>query len=99
MPFVPHIASECLFYLEGEKFFSKNKWPNIDKSLLKEESITIVIQVNGKKRGLLSTKIDIPEKDAIAQAEEIENIKKNLFKKKIVKKIFVKNKVINFITS
>ena len=99
MPFVPHIASECLFYLEGEKFFSKNKWPDIDKSLLKEESITIVIQVNGKKRGLLSTKIDIPEKDAIAQAEEIENIKKNLFKKKIMKKIFVKNKVINFITS
>ena len=71
----------------------------LDKSLLKEEKVTIVVQVNGKKRGLLSTKINIHEKDAIALAEEIENIKKNLFKKKIVKKIFVKNKVINFITS
>ena len=97
MPFVPHIASECLSELEGEKFYVKNKWPKVDKSLLEENDITIVVQINGKKRGLLSTKKDVEEKEVVAKAKNIENIKKNLANKKIVKNIFVKNKVINFI--
>ena len=97
MPFVPHIASECLSELEGEKFYVKNKWPKVDKSLLEENDITIVVQINGKKRGLLSTKKDVEEKEVVAKAKNIANIKKNLANKKIVKNIFVKNKVINFI--
>ena len=97
MPFVPHIASECLSELEGEKFHIKNKWPKVDKSLLEENDITIVVQINGKKRGLLSTKKDVKEKEVVAKAKNIENIRKNLANKKIAKNIFVKNKVINFI--
>jgi len=97
MPFVPHIASECLSELEGEKFYVKNKWPKVDKSLLEENDITIVVQINGKKRGLLSTKKDVKEKEVVAKAKNIENIRKNLANKKIAKNIFVKNKVINFI--
>ena len=67
-------------------------------SLLEEKEVTIVIQINGKKRGLLSTTKDITEKEAIAKAKNIENIRKNLENKKIIKNVFVKNKVINFIT-
>ena len=59
--------------------------------------MTIVVQINGKKRGLLLIKKDSDEKEAIAKAKNIENIKKNLINKKIVKNVFVKNKVINFI--
>jgi len=97
MPFVPHIASECLSKLEGESSSLKNKWPKVDKSLLEENDVVIVVQINGKKRGLLSTTKDIGEKEAIAKAKNIENIRKNLTNKKIMKNIFVKNKVINFI--
>ena len=39
------------------------------------------------------------EKDVLTQAKNIENIKKNLKDKKIIKNIFVKNKIINFITT
>ena len=99
MPFVPHIASECLFELEGEKFYLKNEWPNVDRSLLEESDVTIVVQINGKKRGLLSAKKNIKENEAILKAKNIENIKKNLLNKKILKNIFVKNKVINFIVT
>jgi len=83
--------------LQGEKFYLKNEWPNLDESLLEESDVTIVVQINGKKRGLLSTKRDISEKEIVAKAENIENIKKNLANKKIKKTVFVKNKVVNFI--
>ena len=69
----------------------------MDKSLLEENDVTIVVQINGKKRGLLSTTKDIGEKEVVAKAKNIENIRKNLTNKKIIKNIFVKNKVINFI--
>ena len=55
------------------------------------------MQINGKKRGLLSTKKDVKEKEVVAKAKNIENIRKNLANKKITKNRFVKNKVINFI--
>jgi len=57
----------------------------------------LVVQINGKKRGLIVTKKNLSEKDALIEAKKIENIKKNLKDKKIVKNIFVKNKIINFI--
>ena len=52
-----------------------------------------------EKRGLVSVKKDIEEKDLVEQAKKVENIEKNLKNKKIVKQIFVKNKIINFITT
>ena len=54
MPFTPHLSCECLTFLEGKNFYSKIEWPKIQKSLLADEKVTIVIQVNGKKRGLIS---------------------------------------------
>ena len=99
MPFMPHISCECLSRLEGKNFFSKVEWPKIQKTFLVEDEVVIVVQVNGKKRGLFSTKKNINEIDAIKEAKKIENIEKNLKNKKIIKKIFVKNKIINFITS
>ena len=56
-----------------------------------------MVQINGKKRGLFIAKKDLGEKDALMEAKKIENIEKNLKNKKIVKNIFVKNKIINFI--
>ena len=99
MPFVPHLSCECLYQIEGKKFYDGVRWPKIDKSMLKDQEITLVVQINGKKRGLIITKKDLPEKDALAEAKKIENIKKNLKDKKVIKNIFVKNKIINFITA
>ena len=99
MPFMPHISCECLSRLEGKNFYSKVEWPKIQKTFLVEDEVIIVVQVNGKKRGLFSNKKNMNEIDAIKEAKKIENIEKNLKNKKIIKKIFVKNKIINFITS
>ena len=99
MPFAPHLSCECLQKLEGASFYEKIKWPKVDQSLLNEQEVTLVVQINGKKRGLIITKKDLPEKDVLTEAKKIQNIKKNLKDKKIIKNIFVKNKIINFITA
>ena len=65
--------------------------------MLEKQEVTLVVQINGKKRGLIVAKKDLSEKDALIEAKKIENIKKNLKDKKILKNIFVKNKIINFI--
>ena len=67
--------------------------------MLADQEVTLVVQINGKKRGLIIAKKDMSEKDVLTQAKNIENIKKNLKDKKIIKNIFVKNKIINFITT
>ena len=49
-PIIPHFANECLEKLNAKKI----KWPKYDEKLLKEDIINIVIQINGKKRGLIN---------------------------------------------
>ena len=71
---------------------------NFSQKLI-DSTVIIVIQVNGKKRGLVSVKKNMEEKDLVQEAKKIENIEKNLKDKRIIKQIFVKNKIINFITS
>ena len=97
LPFAPHLSCECLSKLEGKNFYEEIQWPKADKSLLGKQEVTLVVQINGKKRGLIVTKKDLSEKDVLAEAKKIENIKKNLKGKKIIKNIFVKNKIINLI--
>ncbi len=97
LPFAPHLSCECLSKLEGKNFYEEIQWPKADQSLLGKQEVTLVVQINGKKRGLIVTKKDLSEKDVLAKAKKIENIQKNLKGKKIIKNIFVKNKIINLI--
>ena len=44
MPFAPHLSCECLSKLEGKNFYEEIKWPEGDKSLLKDQEITLVVE-------------------------------------------------------
>ena len=99
MPFSPHLSCECLSKIEGNNFFENIKWPEGDESLLEDQEVTLVVQINGKKRGLIVAKKNLSEKDVLNKAKKMDNIKKNLKDKKVIKNIFVKNKIINFITT
>ena len=72
-------------------------WPIFDESLLKVEEINLVVQINGKKRAILQVKPDIEEKTLFNMSLDLDNVKKFVENKKIVKKIYVKNKLINFV--
>ena len=93
MPVIPHFSNECL-----ELINSKNvHWPNYDETLLVNEKINIVVQINGKKRGLIEAKRNISEKEVLEKIMLDQNIKKYIENKQLKRKIFVTNKLINII--
>ena len=74
-------------------------WPKHDPRLIKEEKVTIIVQVNGKVRGqikLLSNQA-IKQSSAEKKAKQEPNVAKHLKGKKIKKTIFVPNRLINFV--
>ena len=94
LPIIPHFASECL---EMNKFKIINNWPNFDEKLLIDNEAKIVIQINGKKRGLLNLKKDADEKTVLSEIKKEKVLDKYLENKKFKKVIFVKNKILNVI--
>jgi len=93
MPLTPHLANECF-----EKLNKKFYWPQYDNKLLKEENCKIVIQVNGRKRGILEIPTNSKDQIIITKAKEVDNVLKHLENTEIIKNIYIKNKLINFIT-
>ena len=65
---------------------------------IKEEKTIIVIQVNGKKRGMIEVPTDSKEKMIIKKSKEVENVSKHIGSSGIMKNIYIKNKLVNFIT-
>ena len=94
IPIIPHFAYECL---EANNFELNKKWPEYNKELLIDDDVNIVIQINGKKRGLIKAKRDIPENELLTKIKENQNIDKYLNNKKEKKIIFIKNRIINII--
>ena len=94
IPVTPHFANECISKLSDK---TQLKWPDVDKAMLLEENIKYVIQINGKKRGLIDASRDISEKELLDLMTKTEEINKYLNNKKIKKQIFVPNKLINII--
>ena len=93
MPVIPHLSSECLSLINVKDI----DWPKYDKNLIKEHIANIVVQINGKKRGLIKTEIDISENDLLDIINKDEKIFKYVDGKEIKKKIYIKNKLINII--
>ena len=94
IPFTPHLAHECLEQLGETKI---DEWPKVDTKLNLDEKIKIAIQINGKTKEIIDVKKDLNEEDAINESKKSKKIKNNLVNKKIIKIIFVKNKIINYL--
>lgn len=96
MPFIPHFVSECLNEISIDPLKNIN-WPKTDKALLETKSVNIVVQINGKKREVLNLKNNISENELINIILENDKLKNFLKGKKIEKKIFIENRLINLI--
>ena len=93
-PIIPHFTSECL---EALKIKQNISWPSVDKSKIKTDNVNYVVQLNGKKKGNILTKIDVEEKDLLNQIKNNQKFEKILQDKKILKCFFVKNRLINIL--
>ena len=94
MPVIPHIANEALKTLNIKGPF---EFPSYDEELLKEKNVNFVIQINGKKRGLLNYEINCSEKQLTEVVKKDKTISKYISNKEFKKIIFVPNKLINII--
>ena len=92
-PIIPHFSNECLEMIKTKKV----EWPKYDQKKIKEDTVNIVVQINGKKRGLMETQINIPEKILMEKIYQDEKLKKYMGDKPIKKTIFIKDKIINII--
>ena len=95
IPFTPHLAHECL---EFTNCSDVSNWPKIDKKNILDE-ISLAVQINGKTRDVINIKKDMDEKSITKIINQFSKAKKHLDRKKIIKTIFVKNKIINYIVS
>ena len=75
----------------------ESKWPAFDSALTIEDTVTIVVQVNGKVRATIEMAADISEADAIAKAKEPENVRKYLEGKTVKKEVYVKGRLVSLV--
>jgi leucyl-tRNA synthetase len=96
-PIAPHIAHELWSLLGMSEPLVGAPWPAVDNAALEQDSLTLVVQVNGKVRGQVDVAKD-SEKDAIlALAKADANVQRHLEGKTVRKEIVVPNKLVNIV--
>ncbi len=98
-PFAPHISEELWQRLGHQKTLAYEPWPEYKEEFLKEDTVEIVVQINGKVRGTLNVPVD-QAKDretlqSIALASDI--VQQRIKDKKIIKVIAVPGKLVNIV--
>ena len=93
-PVLPHLVSECLNDVQKENDVS---WPIAKKEYLEDKYVTIVIQINGKKKSLIKIEKNLEDKILLENIKKDKRISTFLEKKSVFKHIIVKNKLVNLI--
>tara|TARA_B100000700_G_C15048942_1_gene859327 strand:- start:1794 stop:4376 length:2583 start_codon:yes stop_codon:yes gene_type:complete len=96
-PMTPHLAEECWSIIGKKSDLTSEPWPQVKQDLLVKENTIIIIQINGKKRGEITIEVDCDEDRVMEESVKIKNIADFLKDKKIIKKIFVPNKILNLV--
>ena len=96
-PMAPFIAENCWEILGETTSVHEAKWPTYDETLVIDQEITMVVQINGKVRDKLITSRSISEDALKSLALNQESVKRHLEKKEIIKTIVVKERLINFV--
>ena len=92
IPFTPHLAHECLVSLKCKNI---DQWPKVKVNL--HEELKFAVQINGKTRDIINIKKDSEQERVDEIIKKSSKANKFLENKKILKIIFVKNKIINYI--
>lgn len=97
-PFAPHVTEEVWQQSKlGEGIVAQAQWPSYDEAKCKDDTIEIVVQVNGKVKAKLTVEADIDKDAALAQAKSNEKIAPLIDGKNIIKEIYVPGKLVNIV--
>jgi leucyl-tRNA synthetase len=94
--FAPHLGAEVYEALTGERVW-ETPWPEADPSLLTGETITMVVQVNGRRRDQIEAAPDTPEEELLRLARESDLVQRQIDGKEVVKEIVVPGRLINLV--
>ena len=95
-PFAPHISEE-IYNANFGKVLSEQSWIGYDEALCKDETIEIVVQINGKVKAKLNIAVDADKDSVLAQAMAEPKVAEAVEGKNIVKQIYVPNKLVNIV--
>jgi leucyl-tRNA synthetase len=98
-PFAPHITEELWSQLGHTDSIHINHWPKFNPDYLTLDTVTIVVQVNGKLRAQLQLPKDSDKDVVLTAAKADENVKEYLAKGTLVKQIYIPGKLINLVVS
>ncbi len=96
-PFIPHLAEECWSRLGGEGLVLHAPWPEIDESLLVEDSVLMPVQVNGKKRGEITVPRGSDQDSVKSAALDDQGVARTLEGLTIRKVIVVPDRIVNIV--
>jgi len=96
-PFAPHLAEEMWVLLGGTGSVHTQSWPEIDKEATKSDSVTVVVQINGRVRDKMDVQAGLPEAELEKHALAQPRVQELIGDKTIVKIVSVKNKVVSIV--
>jgi leucyl-tRNA synthetase len=96
-PMMPHLAEECWHVLGQKGLISEAAWPQIERDLLVEDSVTLVVQVNGKKRGDVTVPRQAQNPEIEAAVLGLDAVKLALGGKPVRKVIVVPMRIVNVV--
>nr|WP_276580159.1 leucine--tRNA ligase [Lacticaseibacillus parakribbianus] len=96
-PIAPHMMEEIWQILGHEHTLTYAAWPTVDESKLVSETVTLMVQVNGKLRGNVEVAADADQDAIKAAAKALENVQKFIAGKTIVKEIVIPGKIVNLV--
>tara|TARA_B100001179_G_scaffold218904_1_gene192045 strand:+ start:2300 stop:4864 length:2565 start_codon:yes stop_codon:yes gene_type:complete len=96
-PVMPHLAEEVWAMLGNEDMVTDAEWPEIDKSLLENDTVTMAVQINGKVKATITLQKDAKEDEAKKIALSDDNIKRAIEDKQIRKFIYVPGRIVNLV--
>ena len=96
-PIAPFMTEEIWQMLGHDKTIAYEKWPTYDEEKTKEESFEMVVQVNGKVRGKIEVSMETSKEEMETLAQELDNVKKYIENREVIKIITVPKKLVNIV--
>jgi leucyl-tRNA synthetase len=96
-PMMPHLAEECWGVIGQKGLVSEANWPQIERDLLVEDSMTLPVQVNGKKRGEVTVARNAQDSEIEAAVLALDAVKQTLGGKPARKVIIVPQRIVNVV--
>jgi leucyl-tRNA synthetase len=95
-PFAPHVTSEMWEALGGDELW-RAPWPAADPAYLERDTVTIVVQVNGKLRERMDAAVDAPDDDLLAMARALPRVAAEIDGKSVVREVVVPGRLVNLV--